>query len=289
MSSSIGISSDRIYVTSVRRTEVHFTDESTAVTVQFLILERNQTSVGGLTLLEAISVLTHQIQNTTSQLYLGNVTKDIDPDWGLQVENWDISLRLTYAIEVIGGEAVQDGYYLNQGGLGLCDFYYGEEHIKYCEWERFFEDDVSEALNISYYRVQILFVKKAALDASLVYFRILPRMNGENETNIVESLGNLLVQVYDKRSELFKGNVTLRVDPLWGISNLFPLQRTTAPLFTKEHYVYSPDALASDSHMRFLTDYDRCKANRRCNRGEVHHNQTTNEVKYYQRLFDEGW
>lgn len=45
--------------------------------------------------------LTKSIQNTNSSLYHGtNVTVDIDPDWGLQVVTWDLSLRLTYAIEV---------------------------------------------------------------------------------------------------------------------------------------------------------------------------------------------
>jgi len=32
-----------------------------------------------------------------------------------EVVNWDLSLKLTYAIEIVGGSAVVDNYYLNQG------------------------------------------------------------------------------------------------------------------------------------------------------------------------------
>jgi len=63
-------------------------------------LERNNTK--DVTLLTAISELTNSIQNPNSTLYHGtNVTLDIDPNWGLEVVTWDISLKLTYAIEVL--------------------------------------------------------------------------------------------------------------------------------------------------------------------------------------------
>ena len=107
-----------------------------------------------------------------------------------------MSLKLTYALEVIGGNETIDNYYLNQGGLGACDSNLAASSPKYCEFERFFEDDVSRALEISYYRVQILFVKKAAFDASLVHFRILPaRRNSKGKYAIYCFVVNLIFSI----------------------------------------------------------------------------------------------
>lgn len=222
MSYSLGIDTNRIYVLYVARGNVHFTWESNYVIVNFIFLERNSTSEP--TLLEAIADLTNQIQIPGSSLYVGtNVTSEIDPLWGLQVITWDVSLKLTYAIEVIGGIAVKDGYYLNQGSLGICDdssnANSGAYNVStYCEFERFFEDDVSRALGISYYRVQVLFIKSAALDSVLVSFRITPPMTPENmangtafmEPNVTSAIGDLYIQVNDVNSLLYSGNVTIR-------------------------------------------------------------------------------
>jgi hypothetical protein len=209
MAYSIGINVDRVVVLHVDKGIVHYSWESEAVLVNFIFLERNGSSE--LTLLEAIAELTNQIQLSASRLYHGtNVTKDTDPLWGLQVVTWDVSLRLSYPIEVVGREAVVDQYYLNQGSVGLCDTPHAMNHTVYCEFERFFEDDVSRALNISYYRVNILFVKSAAFDSVIVYFRITPPKIGSREDNITSAIANLMLQVNDLESELYKGNVTIR-------------------------------------------------------------------------------
>jgi hypothetical protein len=134
-----------------------------------------------------------------------------------QEVNWDISLKLTYAINVIGGDTVIDGYYLNQGSLQLCDTDLSSQNTEYCEFQRFFEDDVSRALNISSYRVRILFIKQAAYDAVLVHFRIMPQMRDSQEHTAAVAIANLVLQVNDMNSELYKGNVTIRVDSLWVI------------------------------------------------------------------------
>lgn len=69
--------------------------------VNFIFLERNNTQ--DVTLLTAVAELTNSIQNPESALYRGtNVTVDIDPSWGLEVVTWDVSLKLTYAIQVTG-------------------------------------------------------------------------------------------------------------------------------------------------------------------------------------------
>ncbi len=197
----------------VTKGDVHFTWESSSVIVNFIFLERNDTS--SLTLLEAIAKLTSQIQTPDSPLFLKtNVTRDIDPLWGLQVVTWDVSLKLSFAISVIGESSVKDGYYLDQGGLGVCDGPEASNHSVYCEFERFFEDDVSRALNISYYRVQILFVKTAALDSVLVSFRISPPPINANEDNVTMAIGNLILQVNNVNSPLYEGNVTIRTGKL---------------------------------------------------------------------------
>ena len=77
-----GLDSDRIYVMFVSPGAVHFSWEVTNVIVNFIFLERNH-SQGSITLLEAVSSLTNQIQDVSSPLFSGNVTKDIDPLWGL--------------------------------------------------------------------------------------------------------------------------------------------------------------------------------------------------------------
>lgn len=206
---AIGIEVDRVYVLSVQKGTVHFTWESNYVIVNFIFLERNGTA--GMTLLEAIAELTMQIQIPESKLYHGtHVTSAIDSQWGLEVLTWDVSLKLTYAIDVIGKHAVKDGYYLNQGSLGICDTVMAFNVTEYCEFERFFEDDIARAVNISYYRVQVLFIKSAALDSVLVHFRFTPPMPESPEANITTAIAELIIQVADVESTLYKGNVTIR-------------------------------------------------------------------------------
>jgi hypothetical protein len=285
---AIGIEVERVYVTKVVQGDVHFSWESAFVIVQFIFLERNSTSQ--MTLLESISTLTQQIQDPKSKLYIGdtNITNVLDPNWGLYVEGWDISLRLLYAIEIIGKDAVKEDYFLNQGGLGVCDYIDSTNFSDYCEFERFFEDDVSESLNISSFRVQIMFIKKASLDSVLVHFRINPPERNVNEPNISTAIGNLMVQVMDYESALYAGNVTIRVDPLWGVSQTIPVRRDREALFTKKYYEYDNSRLLNPKRFKLITAYDRCKMNRRCNWGEVRMNQTTNDVLYYQRLYERG-
>lgn len=209
LSYAIGIEVERIYVQYVSKGTVHYAWESSSVIVNFIFLERNSTS--SMTLLEAIAELTNQIQDTNSLLYKGtNVTVDVDLGWGLQVLTWDVSLKLTYAIDIVGGNAVMEGYYLDQGSLGICDIEGAANYSTYCEFERFFEDDVSRALNISYYRVQVLFIKSSSLDSVLVSFRINPPAPNSKESNNTMAIANLQLQVADISSELYKGNVTIR-------------------------------------------------------------------------------
>ena len=67
---------------------------------------------------------------------------------------------------------------------------------------------------------------------------------------------------------LFSGNVTLRVDPIWGLSGTLPVSRTHVPIYTQSIYDYDKNRLNDPIRMTQMTDYDRCKINRRCNWGE---------------------
>jgi hypothetical protein len=296
MEYALGVDRNRIFVNAVTPGKVHFSWESTSVMVDFMFLERNSTN--DLTLLEAIAKLTAQIQTPGSLIFNGtNTTNSIDPLFGLQVRGWDVSLRLLYAIEVIGGKSVVDGDYINYGGLGFCDVATDElpdDLIQYCEFERFFEDDVARALNISYYRVQILFVKRASLDSSLIHFRLLPPKLDAAEASLLTTLAHLTIQVLDSDSTLYHGNVTIRVDQQWGISNTEGILRKSSAPFTYRYYDYDPRHLTTDRVIKqrrppsLVTDYSRCKANRRCNWGIIDLNQTTNDVRYYHQLFERG-
>jgi hypothetical protein len=64
---------------------------------------------------------------------------------------------------------------------------------------------VSKALNISFYRVQILFVKTASYDSVLVHFRILPERYGSGEDDVTTAIYNLMSQVSYTYSPLFEG------------------------------------------------------------------------------------
>jgi len=291
MNNAIGIEKERVFVTLVTKGKVHFTWEDSSVIVQFVFLERNATNE--MTLLEAIAKLTNDVQDANSKLYNidRGVTKFIDQPYGLLVDGWDISVRLTYPIEIIGGDAVLEGYYLNQGGMGICDLPGADKYAKYCEFERFFEDDVSRALGISYYRVQIMFIKKASYDASLIFFRINPPLRTSSEKNISRAIGELAFQIHDPLSKLYDGNVTIRLDPVWGISQTPGTQalRLSEARFTKKHYEYDSTRLNSPKRMSLMTPYDRCKQNRRCNWGIALMDQYTNDVKYYHQLYDRGF
>ena len=293
MEYAVGISRNRVYVTNVKQGYVHFEWETSNVIVEFILLERNNTNER--TLMEVVSTLTILAQTPGSRLYNGtNVTADIDPLWGINVLTWDISLRLMYPIEVIGNSSVIDGYYLNQGGLEFCDGINAINHIKYCEFERFFESDVAEAIAVRDERIQILFIKVSSLDSCLVHFRVLPPQLNTTEKSIPEAIAELVYQVGDKESELYAGNVTIRVDPVWGVSNNQPALRKKAALFSYKYYDFDERHLTTNrvEEIRrpppLVTDYDRCKANRRCNWGEKIQDQFTNDVVFYQRVFERG-
>lgn len=59
------------------------------------------------------------------------------------------------------------------------------------------------------------------------------------------------------------------VDPTWGVSQLYRSKRQGASLFTLRQYEYDESRLTDPTRAAFITPYDRCKANLRCNWGIV--------------------
>jgi hypothetical protein len=44
------------------------------------------------------------------------VLRAVDPLYGLVALRWDVSLRLQYAMEVVGKAAIKQGFYFNEVG-----------------------------------------------------------------------------------------------------------------------------------------------------------------------------
>lgn len=262
----LNISPNRIHIVNILKGSNHFSWESTSVIVYFFILETSDSN--SLSLINCIQQLTIDIQNNNSLIYHGtNITKYIDDTYGLNVQTMDISLKLSYAIEIVGGNAIRENYYLNQGSLGLCDTNESIKYSYYCEFESMFENDISIALNISSYRIQVLFVKVASLDSVIITFRILPAFYYHKEDNISIAISNLIHQVKSYKSKLYEGNVTIRVDPTWGVSNMNGIPRSSQPLYTQLFYELQRN---NKSFIFSLQDnYSRCKANHRCNWGSI--------------------
>lgn len=72
----------------------------------------------------AMAGLTAQAQESGSSLYGGMVTEKIDPAWGIVAVSLDVSLRLTTAIEVIGGSGVREGWVIATFGSPVASGIY---------------------------------------------------------------------------------------------------------------------------------------------------------------------
>lgn len=207
LSKAGNMSTSRIFVMDVEKGKVSSEWEANSVLVTFRLYDKarsNDTS----TLLNIVRDLTYQIQTPTSLFYQGKVLSAVDPLFGLVSLSWDLSLRLQYALEVIGADAVKSQAYLNQGSDEYCKRYssllslYSYQWANltgpriYCQFESFYRQDLSLALNISMSRVQVLYVKEAARDWVLVHTRFYPPTNFSTaETNTSTAIFDLAQQV----------------------------------------------------------------------------------------------
>lgn len=105
--------------------------------------------------------------------HAGLVSAALDPLFGVVALDLDAALRVQFALDVIGGpDSVLDGSVINEGAKQRC---LGGFQSIYCEWEWWFRDDLSSALELSIDQVQVIFVKDAGKGLSMVHFRLLPQ------------------------------------------------------------------------------------------------------------------
>ena len=87
--------------------------------------------------------------------------------------------------------------------------------------------------------------------------------------HILSYYHHITILSYIHHITIITGNVTLRVDPTWGVSETLPVERTQVPKYAQSFYEYDAGRLNDSGRMSLMTPYDRCKMNRRCNWGET--------------------
>lgn len=108
---------------------------------------------------------------------------------GLVIPDWDFSLRLAYAIKLVGGnetKTIDNELVLNQGSYNWCDHSFNLSSF-YCEFEHLFEDDLHKALSLPTRSdvfegenvIQVLFVKPSGLDSVIITCRFMPPFHVE--------------------------------------------------------------------------------------------------------------
>ncbi|KAH8073924.1 hypothetical protein JL721_2476 [Aureococcus anophagefferens] len=306
VSFALGVDTDRLYVLNVTEGDVHFAWGWTTTIVRFRMLE--EISSTDVSVAAAVRDFTDQTQHAGSKLLTGNVTGALDRHWGAVALDWDMSLRLMYSMEVVGqdlihqaGEgrtdmhATSDGHRawghktLNQGATRWCEEEAAPESA-YCEFERYFEEDISRALGVHRDRVEVLFIRPASPDSVLAHFRIFPTTDTASEGNVVAAaVADLVDQVQDASSSLFGGNVTVRVDPAWGVSGVDGAPRTTS----SEHIPYAArgnESLPFHGYAAHALSpgYERCKATQRCARGYEHYDVAAAAYYHTSQVFAGG-
>ena len=280
VSSALAASPCRFYVTDVAAGQGHHSWKVTNVVVSFRLFPAD----AGL-----IQEFTRQVQFPGSALFSGDVTSATDDLYGLVALRWDASLKLTYAMDVVGTTSVksEDGVaYLNQGSERHCETP-ANAGSSICEFESFFIDDVATALAITHDQVDVLFIKPFGLDSVLIQFRFLSTVDGADTIQSTTGAGvdaswlgvrmsDLHHQVQNFDSLLYGGNVTLRTDQTWGVSGLNRHPRAFSP--------YNPYSYESTSP----SSYERCKATHRCTRGWENYDQEAAAVQYTQQHFGGG-
>lgn len=287
LEAALSVPAWRMQILNVSQGDVHFSWRWSSTIVSFRVANSSEPP----SVANAVRDLTQQAQQPRSRLFAGNLTRALDEHWGVVALDWDASLRLAFAIEVVGKERVAPGrsqQTINLGASRWCE----EEVFEsaYCEWERYFEEDLARALEIARSRVEVLVVRPAAPDAVLTHFRIFPseEMNQAAQSTAI-SIGRLLAQVQNSSSALYAGNVTVRTDSAWGVSGVNAARRRTVN-------PYMPYASRSNTSLPFVgyashilsPDYERCKATQRCARGNIHYDQANASIYYTTQAFAGG-
>lgn len=267
VSNALNISPCRTYVESVELGINHREWDEDTVLVTFRLF------IDGF---DVVQKLTQQLQIPTSKIYQGNVTQMANPLFGLEAAKNDFSLKLLYAIDIVGGTAVKENQngtsFLNQGSSRWCE-QYTNNNTSYCDFEQLFRNDLADALEINPDLIDVIFVKEFGLGSVLVYFRLL----STDFEWIQLQISKLKAQARTLDSKLYQGNVTVRVDKTWGVSGMSGNPRNDSKYLaysTRDQSTFDP--------------YERCKHARRCPRGWMFYNQSTAESKYFGQQFAGG-
>ena len=235
---------------------------------------------------DAVASLTKQIQVSASQLYQGKITHATDNLFGLVALEWDFSLKMTYSIAIVGGNDVieprEHERYLNQGSLQSCSEEKNTDSL-YCTFESHLAQDMEHSLGLQSGQYVVLFMKESGKNAVIVSFRLVPDISltatsdGTSVVGWIQSVvTNLVDQISDSESPLYKGNLTFRIDPTWGVSGESKKLRK----YTK--FLSRPIPQTSDD------SYERCKATHRCPRAWSNYNQTTTQISHTMQQFNGG-
>lgn len=267
ISYALSISPCRTYVNSVDLGINHQGGDENSVIVTFRLFETG---------FDAIQSLTKQLQVPTSKLCQGNLTRMVDPLFGLDAVKNDFSLKLMYAINIVGGPAVKENQngikFLNQGSSRSCEEYTTIDAV-YCEFEQLFLNDLAYALDINSTLIDVLFVKEFGLGSVLVYFRLL----STDFVWVELQTATLKEQLCSLSSRLYQGNVTVRVDKTWGVSG-----KSGTPRVESRYQAYTTRDQSN------IEPYERCKHTHRCPRGSMFYNQSTAESLNYGQQFAGG-
>jgi hypothetical protein len=283
VASALGVSPCRLHIASVapeKRKASAVDSEIDSVYVALRLFPSDQ---------EAVRNLTAQIQDPSSAIFQPHrhVSSSIDPLYGLVAVDWDHSLKLSIDMDIVGQGLVKstrntgaigavgngDIRYLNQGSERWCfdtTTATDKTGTPYCEFEEYFRNDLSYALELDPSSIDVLFVKPDGVGSVVVSFRLLPddSTDRRNSTSGVGRENNridqLVEQISDVDSALYRGNVTFRVDPTWGVSN-----KHKAPRKESRYLVRSVQPSTS------ADAYERCKATHRCSRGWTWYNQSS--------------
>lgn len=282
IASALDVSPCRLHITSIAPERLDNSWDSESVFVAFRLFPSDR---------GAVRKLTAQIQDASSAVFQPgrHVSSSIDPLYGLVAVDLDRSLKLSIDIDVVGQSLVKRTggggfHYLNQGSERWCFSTADNAATSYCEFEDYFRGDLAYALGLHPQLIDVLFVKPEGEGSVVVTFRLLPDDNiidGQNSTSaavwVNHHIDQLIEQISDLDSALYRGNVTFRVDPTWGVST-----KHKAPRKDSRHLVRSIQLSTPDD------SYERCKATHRCSRAWNWYNQSSSESSSTMQIFAGG-
>ena len=266
IASSLNISPCRVYVSEIRINSKH------NAWIFFRMFPGD---------FDSIKELSLQGQNLNSTLLQGKVTSGLNRSYRVRAIKWDLSVKLMISLEVVGGSQInQDGQYFvpDFGSIGFCTNTQNSFLSAYCEFEKTFRDDVAFALEIPSQDILVLYVRSHSLDSVEVGFRLRSHKVGlEDDEWIKARINELHSQLNDFNSHIFTGNITIRLDPSFGLSSNHGITRNVSPFLP----------YAFEDH-RGIQKYEKCRVVGRCPRSWSSFDESIGASQYSSQAFSGG-